>query len=180
MSFIPNPWPDYPLSGWVEWKNMALRICRASGGTDWGFALFDGWSSKNEELYDPGNTEQCWDETKRSPPTRTGINKLRKIAREYGWVPGLYAEVPSYPDEGGYISDADRAKIRKVVREFLDALLDPKKYCSKILRWIAYDKWFHCNGLHLLPQYRSPVHLLQYRDGKPEPFVPPPINWACR
>jgi hypothetical protein len=169
VSFIPNLDPE-----WVNWSNMALRVFRASGGRDWGFAIFDDWSQQWPG-YNADNTRQRWEEIKGSPPTRTGIGKLRQIAGEHGWTPGLYSQPASYPDEGDYISDAKRAEIRKIARDFLDG---PKR--SRWLYWIFYSEWSwarteawrHWNHKRCQGQF--------VEDFKFDDFVPPPVVWAIK
>jgi hypothetical protein len=78
MAWIPNN--DEP---WEEWKSMALRLYAALG--DEGFELFDTYSFKSCK-YDAERTLEAWEAVQSSPPTRTGVEKIFKIAREHGWV----------------------------------------------------------------------------------------------
>jgi hypothetical protein len=203
MAFIPNPYPspEDPDSGWVNWTNMGLRICKASGGAEWGFVIFDGWSAKAKHLYDPAPTEQRWNEiVHRSPPTRTGIGKLRKIACEYGWKPKLYPCAASYADEGDEISEAARQKIWTLGWEFLDNMIEPK-----LSPWIEYAyelhdnwEWRHTEAVRFkihLDWLKQQKEKEQNRQGMPllqwewehywskvldEPYVPPPPVHAMK
>ena len=179
MSFIPNEAVD-----WVNWSNYSLRVFAASGGQEWGFKIFDAWSQRCPQCfdharkklvgYDAANTRQRWEEIKGSPPNRTGIGILRKIAREHGWVPGLYAHAASYPDEGDYISPTKRAEIEKQVWDFLDNLIEPKRniWIDDVFRseWISRDhtRWLQWKFTEPSWPYES------------EPFNLPPIVWAMR
>jgi hypothetical protein len=74
MSFVPNP--DF---GWDEWNDHVMAIFVASGGSDWGFKQADLFSQKSFK-YDPHATRERWEKIKGTPPNRTGVGKLRKIA----------------------------------------------------------------------------------------------------
>ncbi len=171
MNFIPNE-----EFSWKYWADFGLRIFKVSGGGAWGFEIFDAWSQqcpkwfdpkkKMEVGYDKAYTRQRWEEMKGTPPDRTGMAKLRKIAGGFGWTPALYAQPASYPSEGGIISDVERGQIRKRVREFLDGpernlWLDGICYMEWVQR--DYRRWRRSN-----PQE------------KPETFVLPPVEWAIK
>jgi hypothetical protein len=116
MSCIPNN-----DEKWEEWKSMAMRLYAALG--DEGFALFDAWSLLSAK-YDAGRTLEAWEQVQSSPPSRTGVDKIFKIAREHGWVRKAQ---PTYsgPDE---LSDNDAARgdMRRVVRRFLRMVAVPE------------------------------------------------------
>ena len=113
MPYVPNN----DLS-WEHWTAIGLAVYAASDGQ--GFDLFDAFSQRSSK-YDPGITRERWDEITGSPPNRTGINKLRKIARANGWVPKLYVTEPTYPaDDIFTTAGMARSKTRQVIRDFLD------------------------------------------------------------
>ncbi len=128
VSFVPND--DL---GWDEWSSHAMAMFVASGGREWGFEIFDAWSQTSGK-YEEGYTRERWRGIAGSPPNRTGVNKLRKIARAHGWRPGLFAETPSYADADDYMTDAKRDAIRKVARDFFDRLIKPQLDYDNIIR----------------------------------------------
>jgi hypothetical protein len=72
--------------GWDEWNRIGMAIFAASGGSEDGFIIFDGFSSKSAK-YDPYRTEARWRNYKRSPPLRLSAGTLFYLAREHGWRP---------------------------------------------------------------------------------------------
>jgi Bifunctional DNA primase/polymerase, N-terminal/Primase C terminal 2 (PriCT-2) len=160
MSFIPS---DESVDT-VEWFNTGLRMFAASGGSDWGFQLFDEWSRRwsgyfhqQKKIwvgYNAAETRARWEAMKGSPPNRTGVDKLRQIAREHGWVEGLRAHAPRYEDEGKPISDAERAEIRRMVPDFLASLLEPKKHRNVAHDYAMWVQWF-LRQPDFLPKYTS-------------------------
>ena len=108
MACIPND-----DEAWEEWKSMAMRIYAALGGD--GFALFDAWSRKSRK-YNDEKTLEAWEQVQSSPPTRTGVEKIFKIAREHGWV---RKGEPTYPLEQMFDADVARREIRRIVDDFL-------------------------------------------------------------
>jgi hypothetical protein len=115
VSWIPNPQID-----WVEWKNMAMRVY-ASGGREV-FPIFQEWSQRCPD-YDlvrgPAADRKCWHEVCGSPPDRTGIAKLKKMAREHGWI-----ERAKPSQIGNEISaDAARQKTQECIDAFLDGVI---------------------------------------------------------
>jgi hypothetical protein len=123
-SFIPN------VVGWVEWKNMALRLYAALG--DDGFVLFDAWSQKAEiKEYDPDKTIECWEQVQSCPPTRTGAEVIFRIARENGWV-RKRKPPPAVNDEVDV--ETARSETRRIIRKFLERVAMPE---SEIDVWLA-------------------------------------------
>lgn len=176
MSFIPN---DETVDG-EEWITYKLRIFAASGGSDWGFKIFDEWSqrwprqfdSKKKMVvgYSAAETRRHWELTKGSPPNQTGIGKLRKIAREHGWSPRLYPHTPTYPDEGDYISPAKRTKIEQETWDFLDSLIDPKH--SPLIEWQFICEWIERNT----EACRLKIHIDSLE--RHNETVPPDVRYA--
>ena len=186
VSFIPND----DAFNWEFWKTMAMRIYAASGGKS--FAVFQQWSQRNpfyDPTHGPAEDRQCWKEVCGSPPDRTGVEVLKKLARQHGWRPGLYPYEPTYADEGGYISPAKRTEVRKIVREFLDNIISPKRNPfseapyfnewqerrTKMVRLgitIEHNKKLKRRDPLLEWQYEHDKHILD------EKFVPPPIVCA--
>jgi hypothetical protein len=77
--------------GWEGWNNLGLAIYAACGGSDRGEIVFDAWSAKSPK-YDPYTTAARWRHFHRSPPNRTGIGKIIKLALEAGWRPAKTRE----------------------------------------------------------------------------------------
>jgi len=92
---------------------------------DEGFAIYFAWSQKSSKHIDE-NTYQAWEEIQSSPPTRTGVEKIFKIARENGWVRKLRATEPTYPAEGHSDADAARNEIRKIACDFFSRVAVPE------------------------------------------------------
>jgi len=82
---IPND------ADWETWNNMGLAIYAASAGSEHGAVVFDDWSAKSLK-YNPYTTAERWRHYHRSPPSRTGIGKLVKLALEAGWRPAESAK----------------------------------------------------------------------------------------
>jgi hypothetical protein len=72
--------------GWDEWNRIGMAIFAATGGSEDGFVVFDGFSSKSPK-YDPYRTEVRWRNFRRSPPSRLSAGTLVYLAREHGWRP---------------------------------------------------------------------------------------------
>ena len=116
MAFLPNP-PDLDTWGWLI---IGLAIFAATGGSDYGLTLFDEWSRKWPG-YDPVATDDAWQRFAGSPPSRTGAEKIYKMAEDLGWV---WQVKPSYPAKQKRHSTADdiekaRAELRRIVDDFL-------------------------------------------------------------
>ena len=71
---------------WEAWNSIGLAIYAASGGSDQGGIVFDTWSAKSPK-YNPYTTAGRWRHFRCSPPNRTGLGKLIKLAVEAGWRP---------------------------------------------------------------------------------------------
>ena len=76
IAVIPNNLP-----GWERWKNFAMAIWAATGGSDEGFQMLDRFSQRwTMGSYDEGYTQQCWEEITGSPPNRIGAGTLFYMA----------------------------------------------------------------------------------------------------
>jgi hypothetical protein len=73
--------------GWEDWNKIGLAVFAASRGSGDGMVVFDDFSAKSPK-YDPYAVEERWKNYRRSPPNRTGIGYLARLAREAGWQPG--------------------------------------------------------------------------------------------
>ena len=71
---------------WADWNAIGMAIFAASTGSGDGRVVFDDFSSKHPS-YDPYAVEERWRNYGRSPPSRTGIGFLARLAREAGWRP---------------------------------------------------------------------------------------------
>ena len=80
----------------------------------------------------PTSTLEAWEQVQSSPPNRTGVEKIFKIAREHGWV---RKGEPTYPADSVH-SNADketaRSKMQRIADEFLNGVasgfpIDPWK-----------------------------------------------------
>jgi Bifunctional DNA primase/polymerase, N-terminal/Primase C terminal 2 (PriCT-2) len=71
---------------WEGWNAIGLAIFSVDR-SDHGLTIFDDFSSKSPK-YDAHSVQERWRNYSRSPPSRTGIFKLYKLARNAGWQPG--------------------------------------------------------------------------------------------
>lgn len=139
MQFVPNN----DLS-WDDWTAVGLALFAASGGQ--AFDLFDAFSQKSRK-YNSDITCDRWDEITGSPPNRTGVGKLRKIALANGWVPKLYPAKPTYAAPTFTTSDAARSETRTLVRDFLHYSVACPKHVPKQWRvWADYLAWCRAEG----------------------------------
>ena len=76
MAAIPNDDLD-----WENWNRVAMACWRATGGSEEGFAAFDGWSQKSGK-YNAKTTRERWDGFSRSPPNSIGAGTLVWLANE--------------------------------------------------------------------------------------------------
>ena len=127
MTFIPNDDED-----WEEWKSMALRLYAALGNE--GFELFDAWSLLSIK-YDAERTLEAWEQVQSSPPTRTGAEKIFKMAREHGWV---RKAKPTYSDARTHSDEGARDETRQRVREFLRRVGVPESERNVWIDWYFY------------------------------------------
>lgn len=133
LEAIPNEEPS--PGSWDEYKNMALRIYSGVRGAE-GFALFHEWAQKwpwYNPTTGPAADRQCWQEVSGCPPTRTGIEKIYKIAREHGW---RWHVEPTYPAVTYSDVEAARSEVQHRVRNFLTQ----EVACPKSQRnvWLDY------------------------------------------
>ena len=73
---------------WHSWNNIGLAIFAAARDSGDGFVVFDHFSAKSPK-YDPYETAARWRGYERSPPSKTGIGKLAKLAYAAGWRRGV-------------------------------------------------------------------------------------------
>jgi hypothetical protein len=134
---IPNP-----TIGWDEWKNMALRIIKSVGAVV-GEPIFREWSQKCPDYPRGGEAmdRKAWQEAKRSPPNRTGSNKIFAMAREHGWVRWLsFTPAASLQDDASLTPiEAARDQMRQHYREFLERVAVPEPERSDPYR-IVFDE----------------------------------------
>ena len=105
---------------WDDWTKWGLAIHAATRSSDEGFELFDRFSQQASN-YDPATTQERWEGICRSPPNRTGPNKIFKAARERGWIrPVHYVPADQLPPlDIGEEVEAARAALRQQLREAL-------------------------------------------------------------
>ena len=72
---------------WEGWNGVGMAIYAASDGSGDGRAIFDAFSRRSAK-YQPTAVAERWTNYRRSPPARTGIGKLIKLAIEHGWRRG--------------------------------------------------------------------------------------------
>jgi putative DNA primase/helicase len=90
LDIIPNPLPQWdPDDCWNEWNTIGLAVWRASGGSEEGFLVFNGWSAKCLQKYDDEETRYRWDHFHHSPPDEIGFGTLVHLARQFvpDWTP---------------------------------------------------------------------------------------------
>ena len=90
MRYVPNDDCD-----WNEWNDIGLALFAATGGSEFGFKLFDQFS-KQSYKYDRHETRDRWQKITGCRPNRTGPNKLFATARENGWTEQLQEMAPTY------------------------------------------------------------------------------------
>lgn len=66
-------------AGWEEWNNVGLAIYAATNGGDEGFEAFREYSEKSAKSK-PSDVVERWTTYRTCPPTRTGADKLFKLA----------------------------------------------------------------------------------------------------
>lgn len=125
MSFIPND--DLP---WEKWKSMGMRLYAATGGE--GIEIFDAWSSLSSNYCVKITPQQAWNEIKGSPPNRTGVGAIFKLAREHGWE---RKAKPTYSLKKLSAADKARREVQRIVDKFLHGVtngfkIDPFKRLS--------------------------------------------------
>jgi hypothetical protein len=69
---------------WHGWNAIGLAIYAATRGSDHGGIIFDDFSARSPK-YNPYVTAERWRHYHRSPPNRSGVGKLIKLARMAGW-----------------------------------------------------------------------------------------------
>jgi hypothetical protein len=62
--------------GWDNWNTFGMTIWRATGGSEEGYKIFDGWSQKNADKYNAKHTRERWDNYRRSPPNAIGFGSI--------------------------------------------------------------------------------------------------------
>jgi hypothetical protein len=112
LRFVPNP------DDWNEWKFMAMRIYAALGEQGW--EIFSEWSQRWEYYAGLDDDLECWEQVTGSPPDRTGVEKIFKIARENGWV---RKAKPTYANDHTPL-EAARAQMQRVIDNFVRYIVD--------------------------------------------------------
>jgi hypothetical protein len=68
-------------ASWHEWARVGMAVFRATGGSEVGFKLFDGWSRKSPK-YNSDTTLRKWMWFSRSPPSSIGAGTIIHLARQ--------------------------------------------------------------------------------------------------
>jgi Protein of unknown function (DUF3987)/Bifunctional DNA primase/polymerase, N-terminal/Primase C terminal 2 (PriCT-2) len=77
MESIPND----DRTTWEDWNRVGMALYDATDGSDFGLELFDAWSAKREDKYDPEITDAKWQAFETSPPDRIGVGTLFFLAQ---------------------------------------------------------------------------------------------------
>lgn len=77
LAVVPNNAPP----NWEWWNSVGMAIWRSCGGADWGFELWNDWSTRHPS-YSATETRKRWEHYPSSPPNQTGLGKLLRMARE--------------------------------------------------------------------------------------------------
>jgi hypothetical protein len=77
LSRIPNDGP----ADWEVYNSVGMAIYAALGGADEGRVLFSDWAQRNP-AYDSAEVDGRWANYRRSPPSRTGMAALLRLARQ--------------------------------------------------------------------------------------------------
>lgn len=145
FSLIPNN--DL---GWDDWNTRGMAIFVASGGADWGFAVFNAWSALSAK-YDNDATAERWRTLHRSPPSQITVGSIVHWVRdvEPDWVPpsqrtGPSAGPPIFSDENVALRFADRHQ-------------QTLKYTALINKWHHWDgvRWQVDNTLYAFDLVRE-------------------------
>jgi hypothetical protein len=124
VGVIPNDLPGYK-----EWKNFGMAIFAATGGNDFGFSLFDGfskkWTSKSGK-YDAANVQKAWQQIGGSLPTKIGAKWIYRKADKA--APGWRASYEEMRAAAGTAEERakveeEKAKAKAREEELLDALV---------------------------------------------------------
>jgi Protein of unknown function (DUF3631)/Primase C terminal 2 (PriCT-2)/Bifunctional DNA primase/polymerase, N-terminal len=127
VGVIPNDLPGYK-----EWKRLGMAVYAATGGSDFGFSLFDGfskrWTSK-EGKYNADNVQKAWSQIATSPPKRIGAQWIYDRAGEAhpGWRTGyedMRAKTATPEDRAK--AEEERAKQNALEEEMLANLVKIK------------------------------------------------------
>jgi Bifunctional DNA primase/polymerase, N-terminal/Primase C terminal 2 (PriCT-2) len=65
---------------WEEWNRVGMAIFAATGGSDFGLELFDGWSRKRMEKYSEKDTREKWARYRSCPPSIITVGTLFHLA----------------------------------------------------------------------------------------------------
>jgi Bifunctional DNA primase/polymerase, N-terminal/Primase C terminal 2 (PriCT-2) len=76
MEGVPN---DLRTS-WEAWNTVGMALFAATNGSSFGAYLFDEYSQKREDKYDPEKTEAKWEAYHTSPPNNISVRKLFYLA----------------------------------------------------------------------------------------------------
>jgi predicted P-loop ATPase len=97
LAVIPNNDP----ADWDHWTAVAMATWRATDGSVHGFNAWYAWSSKHPD-WDEEACRKRWDGITKSPPNRTGVNKLFAMARKAvkGWRKPSERTAKAAPKEG--------------------------------------------------------------------------------
>jgi hypothetical protein len=90
LAMIPN---DHASSDWNTWNKVGMAVFAATGGSEFGFGIFDRWSSRHAS-YKPENVRERWNHYPTSPPTEIGAGTLFHVAKKVDpdWIkPSLKA-----------------------------------------------------------------------------------------
>lgn len=89
VEVIPNDFPnDRTSPSWHPWKRFAMAIWAATGGSDEGFEIFDGFSRRwTCGAYSESATRQCWREVCGTRPNNIGAGTIFYLADQAapGW-----------------------------------------------------------------------------------------------
>jgi hypothetical protein len=78
LNDIPNDGPP----DWEEWNKVGMALWRATGGSEFGCALFEAWSQRNPKCGEEDTARARWDHYPESPPDHTGAGKIFRLAAE--------------------------------------------------------------------------------------------------
>jgi len=71
--------PNDLRTTWEDWNRVGMALY-ATDNSSFGFELFDLWSQRRKDKYDPENTEAKWAAYATSPPNNIGVGTLFFLA----------------------------------------------------------------------------------------------------
>jgi putative DNA primase/helicase len=149
---------------WEHWNSVGMEIFAASTGDDAGRLIFDTWSRRQPDFYNPDLVRERWTHYRRSPPTQKGAGSLfhRAMQAQPGWVkPSRLhsdtttlreaftfetAPMPDMVPELGFKEEATTDLTSPAFSEEHLALEFTHRHGDRLRYVAAWGKWFEWEG----------------------------------